>query len=42
MACGSTAFPLATNVSVILTRIAKPYPDEGGGGLFERIANWFE
>ena len=30
------------NVSVILTRIAKPYPDEGGGGLFERIANWFE
>ncbi|MBO6557077.1 MAG: Stp1/IreP family PP2C-type Ser/Thr phosphatase [Pseudomonadales bacterium] len=30
------------NVSVILTRIEKPYPDEAGGGLFERIANWFE
>ena len=30
------------NVSVILTRISKPYPDEPGGGLFERIVNWFE
>lgn len=30
------------NVSVILTEIAKPYPEETGGGLLERISNWFE
>lgn len=30
------------NVSVILTEIAKPYPEETGGGLLERITNWFE
>lgn len=30
------------NVSVILTRIAKSYPEESKGGIFERIANWFE
>jgi serine/threonine protein phosphatase PrpC len=30
------------NVSVLLTRIAKPYPHEESGGIFQRIANWFE
>lgn len=30
------------NVSVILTHISKPYPDEPVGGLFKRIVNWFE
>jgi PPM family protein phosphatase len=30
------------NVSVILVHVEKPYPRESGGGLLERIANWFE
>jgi serine/threonine protein phosphatase PrpC len=30
------------NVSVILIHVAKPYPIESGGGLLERITNWFE
>ena len=30
------------NVSVILTRVTRSYEDEGGGGLLERIVNWFE
>ena len=30
------------NISVILTRIVKPYPDEPESGFLNRIANWFE
>ena len=30
------------NVSVILSEIVKPYPDQPEGGLFQKIANWFE
>ncbi|MBT4160654.1 MAG: Stp1/IreP family PP2C-type Ser/Thr phosphatase [Gammaproteobacteria bacterium] len=30
------------NISVILTRIVKPYPDEADEGLLQRIVNWFE
>ncbi len=30
------------NVSVVLTRILKPFPSEDQGGLLKRIANWFE
>ena len=30
------------NVSVILTHIDKPYPNESGRGLLDRITNWFE
>ncbi len=30
------------NVSVILTRINKPYDDETGGGLIKRLVNWFD
>ena len=30
------------NISVILTRIVKPYPQEEEAGLIKRIVNWFE
>lgn len=30
------------NISVILTRVLKPYPDEASAGLLQRLANWFE
>ena len=30
------------NISVILVRINKPYPEEEGGSLFAKIVNWFE
>lgn len=30
------------NISVILTRILKPYPYEDDAGLLKRIVNWFE
>lgn len=30
------------NISVILVRIKRPYPEEGGETLLEKIVNWFE
>jgi protein phosphatase len=30
------------NISVILTRIVKPYPDEPESGLLNRLTSWFE
>ena len=30
------------NISVILTRVVKPYPNEESAGFLQRLANWFE